>query len=93
MREHFLLPQLGEIRFVHELPLVELCNGLVAGALARFTPLWEALAPQEQARLVGLLVQRVDYDGAKHRVSVTLHPKGLVRLAEELASKTKENKG
>jgi len=27
---HFLLPQLGEIRFVHELPLVELCNGLVA---------------------------------------------------------------
>jgi len=46
MRDRFLLPQLGEMRFVHELPLVELCNGLVAGALARGFERLEVLAPQ-----------------------------------------------
>ena len=46
MRECFLLPQVGEIRFVHELPLVELCNGLVAGALDRGFDRLEVLAPQ-----------------------------------------------
>lgn len=46
MRERFLLPQLGELRFVHDLPLVELCNGLVAGALDRGFDRLEVLAPQ-----------------------------------------------
>ena len=46
MRDRFLLPQLGEMRFVHELPLVELCNGLVAGALASGFERLEVLAPR-----------------------------------------------
>jgi len=46
MRDRFLLPQLGEIRFVHQLPLVELCNGLVAGALTSGFERLEILAPQ-----------------------------------------------
>lgn len=46
MRERFLLPQIGELRFVHELPMVELCNGLVAGALDRGFDRLEVLGPQ-----------------------------------------------
>ena len=49
MRERFLLPQVGEIRFVHELPLVELCNGVLAGALDRGFDRLEVLAPQPGA--------------------------------------------
>ncbi|MDR1611891.1 MAG: recombinase family protein [Planctomycetota bacterium] len=56
----------------------------VARALALFDPVWEALSPREQARVIRLLVQRVDYDGGKGTVSVTFHPAGIKTLAEEL---------
>jgi site-specific DNA recombinase len=54
-------------------------------ALSVFDPVWGALTPREQARVIGLLVERVDYDGAKGQVSITFHPTGIKTLAEELA--------
>jgi hypothetical protein len=42
-------------------------------ALAGLDPAWDTMTPQEQARLVGLLVSRVDYDGARGKVSITFH--------------------
>jgi site-specific DNA recombinase len=57
--------------------------GEVESALAAFDPLWETLTPREQARIVQLLVQRVDYDGAEGRVSITFHPSGIKTLADE----------
>jgi len=57
----------------------------VARALAAFDPLWETLAPREQARVIRLLVQRVDYDGEKETVSVTFHPAGIKMLSREFA--------
>src|SRR5688572_8622368 len=38
-------------------------HGEVAAALSAFDPVWEQLAPREQARVIQLLVERVDYDG------------------------------
>ncbi len=55
-------------------------------AFKLFDPLWETLAPQEQARVIELLVKRVDYDGQKGKVVVTFHDSGLAKLAESLAS-------
>jgi site-specific DNA recombinase len=55
----------------------------IARALAVFDPVWETLAPREQARVVRLLVQRVDYDGEKGTVSVTFHPAGIKVLSRE----------
>jgi site-specific DNA recombinase len=57
----------------------------VARALAAFDPVWETLTPHEQARLVRLLVERVDYDGGRHLVSITFHPAGIKTLVDELA--------
>ena len=57
----------------------------VTQALAVFDPLWETLAPREQARVIRLLVQRVDYDGEKGTVSVTFHPAGIKMLSREFA--------
>jgi site-specific DNA recombinase len=34
----------------------------VASALAEFDKVWEALTPREQARVLELLIERVDYD-------------------------------
>lgn len=56
----------------------------VAEALAAFDPVWETLTPKEQARVVRLLVQRVDYDGAAGTVSLTFHPEGLKTLSAEV---------
>jgi site-specific DNA recombinase len=57
----------------------------VAQALAAFNPVWETLTPHEQARLIRLLVERVDHDGGRHLVSITFHPAGIRTLADELA--------
>ena len=49
MKERFLLPQVGEMRFVHDLPIVALCNGLVAGAVDQGFERLEVLAPRAGA--------------------------------------------
>jgi site-specific DNA recombinase len=45
---------------------------------------WPLLAPAEQARLVRLLLQRVDYDGSAVKLVLALQPHGAERLADEL---------
>jgi hypothetical protein len=54
----------------------------VVAALAQLDPLWDELFPAEQARIVQLLVERVDIstDG----VRITLRTEGLAQLASEL---------
>jgi site-specific DNA recombinase len=63
-----------------------------ARALAGLDPSWEAMAPDEQARVVQLLVSRVDYDGARSKVSITFHPLGLKTLAGELLGPSSEER-
>jgi site-specific DNA recombinase len=52
-------------------------------ALAGLDPAWGTMTPQEQVRVIGLLVARVDYDGAQGKVAITFHPLGLKTLAGE----------
>ena len=59
-----------------------------AKALAAFDPVWETLTLREQARVLNLLIQRVDYDGDKGTVSVTFHPAGIETLSREFAEET-----
>jgi site-specific DNA recombinase len=55
----------------------------VRRALAEFDPVWTALAPREQVRLVKLLVERVEYDGQSGDVSVTFRSTGIRELAKQ----------
>ena len=59
-------------------------------ALQAFDPVWEALTPREQTRIIQLLVERVDYDGAKGKVSITFHANGIKNLAAEISADRKE---
>ena len=54
----------------------------VITALGQFWPLWEALIPAEQARIIRLLVERVVVrsDG----IAITLHAAGLGQIAREM---------
>jgi site-specific DNA recombinase len=54
--------------------------------LSQFGPVWESLAPREQTRLVQLLIEKVEYDGANGRVVIAFYPAGIKTLADELAA-------
>jgi site-specific DNA recombinase len=62
-------------------------DGQAAEALAAFDPVWQELAPREQARVLGLLVESVDYDGSKGKVTIRFHDSGIKALADELAGR------
>jgi site-specific DNA recombinase len=55
----------------------------LADALAAFEPVWEQLSPKEQARVVRLLVSRVEYDGSGGSVAITFRPSGIKFLAAD----------
>jgi hypothetical protein len=54
----------------------------VVACIAEFAPLWEELFPAEQARIVRLLVERVDV--APDHIVVRLRAEGLRTLVEQL---------
>ncbi len=49
-------------------------------AFAAFDPLWESLSLWEQVRVLRLLIQRVEYDGANGKIAVTFHANGIRTL-------------
>jgi site-specific DNA recombinase len=55
----------------------------VREALLQLDPLWEELFPAEQARIVQLLVERIDL--RRHCVEVRLRPNALAGLVREVA--------
>lgn len=63
----------------------------VEKAMATFDPVWETLALREQARVVQLLVDRIDYDGATGKVKITFHPTGIRSLASDATASKSED--
>ncbi len=57
----------------------------VTAVLADFDAVWHALKAGEQARLLGLMIDRIDHDGKCGNISLTFHATGIKTLAEELA--------
>ena len=57
----------------------------VRAALLDLDPLWEELFPAEQARIVGLLIERVDVTG--ERTAIRLRTEGLATLVQDLRAK------
>jgi hypothetical protein len=61
----------------------ELEEGDVIEALAALEPVWDELYPAEQARILRLLIERIDV--APDGISVTLYATGIRSLVAELA--------
>jgi site-specific DNA recombinase len=74
------LSELGDERERLQRDLIDEADA--ARALASFDPVWETLSPREQARLLQLLIERVDYDGRDGTISITFHPSGIKALAD-----------
>jgi len=56
-------------------------SGELAGAAETFGPLWDSLPLAEQAALVHLLIDRVEYDADTESISISYHPTGIRTLA------------
>jgi hypothetical protein len=56
----------------------------VTEALSGLVPAWESMTPHEQARVLRLLVSRVDHDGKHGKASITFQSLGLKTLAAEM---------
>jgi hypothetical protein len=52
----------------------------VAAALVEFNTVWATLAPNEQARVLALLIEQIDHDGVSGNVAITFRPSGLKSL-------------
>ncbi|MEX0653922.1 MAG: recombinase family protein [Phycisphaeraceae bacterium] len=61
----------------------------LAGAVEAFDPLWETLPPSHRAKLVHLLVERIEYDGQSESISLTFHPTGIRTLTEQHREESK----
>jgi hypothetical protein len=61
----------------------ELKEGDVIEALGALEPVWDELYPAGQARILRLLIERIDM--APDGISVTLHAAGIRSLVAELA--------
>ena len=55
-------------------------------ALAAFDEVWECLLPQEQARILILLIARIDFDGQRETAAITFKPTGIKSLAADVAA-------
>jgi len=62
----------------------------VTAALADFDNVWGALSPREQARVLQLLVARVEYDAADSSIEITFHETEIKSLAGQAAGATEE---
>jgi len=60
----------------------------LARTLSMFDPIWDSLSPNEQARAMHLLIERVTYDGEEGTLAITFRPTGIKALAEELEGVT-----
>jgi site-specific DNA recombinase len=55
-------------------------------ALSLFDPVWEMLFPAEQARVIRLLIEFVDFDGKTGKLGIEFAPSGIQALAGEVDS-------
>jgi site-specific DNA recombinase len=57
----------------------------VRHTLQESSPVWNALSPREQERVLNLLVQRVDYNGESGQVEITFEPNGFEVFLEQFS--------
>ena len=55
----------------------------VDAAFADFDGLWKTLSPREQARSLGLVIQRVEFDANDCSISLDFHPEAIRLLGQE----------
>jgi len=66
--------------------------GIIKKALADFDPVWDALYPKERARIMQMLIEKIDYNGKDGALVIQFKPLGMKSLAAEMSG-TKQAEG
>ena len=61
---------------------VRLTEDDVRAGFADFDRLWDTLTPREQAKIIALLVARIEFDPTASAISVTFHPTAIQTLMQ-----------
>ena len=56
----------------------------LARALELFDPIWDVLLTPERERVLRLLIEKIDYDGATQQLAITWRLSGFGQLADEI---------
>jgi site-specific DNA recombinase len=59
-------------------------------ALGLFDPVWDVLFPNEQARIINLVIEKITYNGEKGTITINFRPLGIKTLAEEARIKNEK---
>lgn len=62
----------------------------VAEALKDFDGVWDCLVPRERARVLELLIDSVNYDGAAGNIAITYRPTGIKTLTGRLTQTSED---
>ena len=62
----------------------------LAEALSLFDPIWEVLYPTERARIIQLLIDRIDFRGKDTPLEIEFSPAGIRMLADEITTVTEK---
>lgn len=75
--------QLADVRNrITEIEGQRISQSDVSAAFADFDNVWNALSSREQARVLALLVARVEFDPADSTIAISFHPSAIRTLAE-----------
>jgi len=56
----------------------------LVSALSLFDPIWELLYPPERARIIQILIERIDYNGRAGKLVIEFAPTGIKALVGEM---------
>jgi site-specific DNA recombinase len=59
-------------------------------ALGLFDPVWDVLFPNEQARIINLVIEKIIYNGEKGTITINFRTLGIKTLAEEARIKNEK---
>ena len=62
---------------------VRVSHASIRKTLGELDKAWDTSPPRERCRLMELLIERIDYDGAAGTLDITFHPAGLASLGQE----------
>lgn len=62
----------------------------MADALREFEPVWESLNTREKCRVLQLLIERVEYEGAAGTIAVTFRTNGIKAFQNDFLNEDRQ---
>jgi site-specific DNA recombinase len=87
--EAFVLERVRDLLLPHDLGIDD--ERTCTQASSQLYAAWDGLAPEEHIRILRQVVERVGYDGARGKVSITFREPGLRVRVDEWAQRSRES--